>query len=105
MDLRGRFAYLLRDIDGLLAPVQPYAPLTLAEINRLGEQPRLILKLQRYTAPFDLTGHPTMTLPGGFSRCGVPIGLQLAGRDEIALCRMAMAFQSVTAWHRRHPLP
>lgn len=104
MDLRGRFAYLLRSIDGLLVPVQPCAPLTLTEIKRLGDQPGLILKLQRYTAPFDLTGHPTVTLPGGFGRCGMPIGLQLAGRDEITLCRMATAFQHVTGWHRRHPL-
>lgn len=105
MDLRGRFASLLRRIDGLLVPVQPFAPLTLTEIATLGEQPELILKLQRYTAPFDLTGHPTVTLPGGASRYGMPIGLQLAGLDEITLCRMAMAFQGVTVWHRRHPLP
>lgn len=103
MDLRGRFTDLLRSIDGLLLPVQPYAPLTLTEIRTLGDQPALIVKLQRYTAPFNLTGHPTITLPGGFSD-GMPIGLQLAGLDEITLCRMAMAFQRVTPWHRRHPL-
>lgn len=105
MDLRGRFAHLLRTIDALLVPVQPFAPLTLSEVSTLGGQPALILKLQRYTAPFDLTGHPTVTLPGGFSKHGMPIGLQLAGRDEITLSRTAMAFQRVTAWHRRHPLP
>lgn len=105
MELRGRFAYLLGNIDALLVPVQPYAPLTLDEIGTLGNQPELILKLQRYTAPFNLTGHPTVTVPGGLSSDGMPIGLQLAGRDEITLSRIAMAFQRVTAWHRRHPLP
>ena len=55
MDLRGRFAHLLRAIDALLVPVQPFAPLTLSEVSTLGGQPALILKLQRYTAPFDLT--------------------------------------------------
>ena len=104
MELRGRFAHLFRTIDALLVPVQPFAPLTLDEISILGRQPDLILKLQRYTAPFDLTGHPTVTLPGGFTERDMPIGLQLAGRDEPTLLRLAEAFQRETPWHRRHPL-
>jgi amidase len=104
MELRGRFAHLFRSIDLLLAPVQPFAPLTLADIRTLGAQPQLIHKLQRYTAPFDLTGHPTVTLPGGFSDAGMPIGFQLAGRDEGHLIRAAAAFQQETTWHRRHPV-
>lgn len=105
MELRGHFDRLFRTIDALLLPVQPFAPLTLADIQTLGDQPALVLKLQRYTAPFDLTGHPTVTLPGGLSESGLPIGLQLAGRDEATLIRAAVAFQQQTAWHRRHPLP
>jgi amidase len=104
MELRGRFAHLFRSIDLLLAPVQPFAPLTLPEIRTLGAQPQLILKLQRYTAPFDLTGHPTVTLPGGFDDAGMPIGFQLVGRDEGYLIRAAAAFQRETTWHRRHPM-
>jgi amidase len=104
MALRGCFAHLLRTIDALLVPVQPFAPLTLTENSTLGDQPELIVKLQRYTAPFDLTDHPTVTLPGGLSACDMPIGLQLAGRDETTLSRMAVAFQRETPWHRRHPL-
>jgi amidase len=104
MALRAEFSHLFLAIDALLMPVQPFAPLTLAEISTLGNQPRLILKLQRYTAPFDLTGHPTVTLPGGFSEHEMPIGLQLAGRDEATLIRTAVAFQRETSWHRRHPI-
>jgi amidase len=105
MQLRGRFAHQFRSIDMLLMPVQPFGPLTLAEINALGTRPDLILKLQRYTAPFDLTGHPTVVLPGGFSEQGLPIGFQLAGRCETTLLRAAIAFQRQTAWHKRHPIP
>lgn len=104
MALRGRFAHLFRSIDGLLMPVQPFAPLTLSDINTLGTQPDLILSLQRYTAPFNLTGHPTVTLPGGFSEDDLPIGFQLAGRCETTLLRAAIAFQGETNWHRRHPI-
>jgi amidase len=104
MELRGRFAHLFRTVDALLVPVQPFSPLTLTDISTLGDQPELIRKLQRYTAPFDLTGHPTVTMPGGFSEKEMPISLQLAGRDELTLSRMAVAFQRETPWHRRHPM-
>lgn len=102
LNLRGRFEHLFRTIDLLLLPVQPFAPLTLDAIRTLGNQPALISHLQRYTAPFDLTGHPTVTLPGGFSETGMPIGFQLAGRDEGKLIQAGAAFQRETNWHRRH---
>jgi amidase len=88
----------------LLVPVQPFAPLTLDAIRTLGHQPELIQKLQRYTAPFNLTGHPTVTLPGGFGDDGMPIGFQLAGHDEEKLIQAAAAFQCETNWHRHHPI-
>jgi amidase len=105
MDLRGRFSRLLQDIDVLLTPVQPFAPLDLASIRTLGTQPDLILKLQRYTAPFNLTGHPTLTLPGGFSDAGLPMGFQLVSAHwaEQVLLEAGVAFQEVTDWHTRHP--
>jgi amidase len=106
MELRGRFTRLMRTIDLLLLPVQPYAPVSLAVVRTLGEQPQLILDLQRYTAPLDLMGNPTITLPGGLTDSGIPIGFQLAGRhlDEATLLRAGIAFQSATTWHTRHPV-
>ncbi|HEV2441666.1 MAG TPA: amidase [Steroidobacteraceae bacterium] len=105
-DLRGRLARLFQTIDLLLAPVHPFAPLTLAEIRTLGEQAALVQKLQRYTAPFNMTGSPTITLPGGFNEAGLPIGFQLIARDhdEGNLVRAGVAYQRVTDWHRRHPI-
>ena len=105
LELRGRVAALFEAIDLLLVPVHPFPPLTLTTIRTLGEQPDLIAGLQRYTCPFDMTGHPTITLPGGFSAAGLPIGFQLvaANLDEATLVRAGAAFQRVTSWHRRHP--
>jgi amidase len=107
LELRGRVAALFRTIDVLLIPVHPFAPLTLDAIRTLGEQPELIAKLQRYTCPFDMTGNPTITLPGGFTPAGSPIAFQLvaAHLDEATLIRAGAAFQTVTSWHRRHPIP
>jgi amidase len=104
MAFRGRIAALFGTIDLLLTPVQPFAPLTLATISTLGEQPDLIADLQRYTCPFNMTGNATLTLPGGFSE-GMPIGLQLVAAQlgEAMLIRAGTAFQAETTWHRHHP--
>lgn len=105
MDLRGRADAVLAGVDVLLTPVHPFAPLSLATIATLGEQPDLIAGLQRYTCPFDMTGHPTLALPGGVDAAGLPIGLQLVAADlgEPALLAAGAAFQAATAWHRRRP--
>jgi Asp-tRNA(Asn)/Glu-tRNA(Gln) amidotransferase A subunit family amidase len=90
----------------ILTPVHPFAPPTLAMIRSLGEQPELISKLQRYTCPFNMTGNPTITLPGGFTDEGLPVAFQLvaANLEETTLVRAGTAFQGVTSWHRRHRL-
>jgi len=104
MELRGRFAELFMKVDVLLAPAQPFAPLTLDTIRTLGTQPELILRLQRFTAPFDMTGTPTISLPGGFTEAGLPVGFQLAAGSlhELQLVQAAKAFQGVTSWHHHH---
>jgi amidase len=106
MDLRGRIDALFADIDLLLIPVQPFAPPSLETIRTLGEQPDLIAGLQRYTCPFDMSGHPTITLPGGFTDEGLPIGFQLAAGhlNEAQLIQAGVAFQHMTQWHRRRPV-
>lgn len=105
-ELRGRMVALLQTVDLLLTPVHPYAPLSLAAVRTLGEQPALIAGLQRYTCPFNLTGHPTITLPGGLSQQGLPIGIQLVAPHlgEAMLVRAGTAFQGATDWHRQHPV-
>jgi amidase len=105
---RGRVEALFSGVDLVLTPVQPFAPLSLATVATLGEQPELIAALQRYTCPFNMSGHPTLTVPAGMAQDGLPIGLQLvaANLNEPALLRAGIAFQSVTGWHRhRPPLP
>lgn len=105
-EFRGRIDAVFDSVDLLLTPVQPFAPLTWAAVRTLGEQPRLIARLQRYTCPFNMTGSPTITLPCGHSRDGLPIGLQLVARHlrEDLLIRAGVAYQSVTQSHRRHPV-
>lgn len=56
-------------------------------------------------APFNVTGHPALGLPIGFSSRGLPLGMQIAGRtfDEETLYRVGHAYEQTCGWHRRHP--
>ncbi|MEO8362452.1 MAG: amidase [Vicinamibacteria bacterium] len=58
-----------------------------------------------YTAPFNLTGEPAISIPCGFNRAGVPIGLQLVARAfrEDTLLAAAHAYERATEWHTRQP--
>jgi amidase len=105
-DVRGRVATVLRSIDLLLIPAIPFSPPTLAMMRTLGEQPELLTGLLQFTCPFDMTGDPTITLPGGFTEGGLPMAFQLVAADmnEAKLVRAGAAFQGVTSWHRRHPI-
>jgi amidase len=54
------------------------------------------------TAPFDMTGHPSLSVPCGKSQ-GLPIGLMLTGRhfDDATLLRIGHAFEQQLAWEKR----
>ncbi len=57
------------------------------------------------TAPFDVYGVPALTLPCGFSKSGLPVGLMIAGPhfSEGKVLALAYAFQQATEWHKRKP--
>jgi aspartyl-tRNA(Asn)/glutamyl-tRNA(Gln) amidotransferase subunit A len=57
------------------------------------------------TLPFNLTGQPAISVPCGFTREGLPIGIQFVGRpfDEATLFRVGAAYESATDWHARKP--
>jgi len=58
-----------------------------------------------YTLPFNITGHPAMTVPCGFGRDGLPIGLQIVGRlhDEPTVLRIAALYEAAEGWTKRWP--
>lgn len=96
-------------VDAVIAPVAPVAAPTIAESD-VGNSPdaeAVIQRLTRFTRPINYLGVPSLTVPSGFTRNGLPVGLQLIGRsfDEATLLRIGAAFQRATDFHARLPKP
>lgn len=104
LKLAGAVAKTMLGCDLLLVPAIPTrAPLaSMFDRSMTSEE---FDGLTRFTAVFDMTGQPTLSLSGGFDARGVPMGFQLVGNalDEALLFGAGAAFQGVTSWHARHP--
>ena len=98
---------LFQDVDLLAGPTEPVtAPRILAQQVQAGELTvGTTAALTQYTRPYNITGTPAISVPCGFSRDGLPIGLQLAGRayDEPTVLRAAHAYEQATDWGQRRP--
>ena len=103
--LTGALNRLLASVDLLLMPVMPRAALVARGPAAPGGIPRPWRHRLRYTAPFDMSGHPTLTLPGGMTRDGVPVGFQIVVRafDEAGILAAGHAYQQATDWHLKRP--
>ena len=98
---------LLEEVDLLAGPTEPVtAPRILAPQVQAGEETvGTTAALTHFTRPYNITGFPAVSAPCGFSRDGMPIGLQLAGRpyEDGMVLRAARAYEQATEWHRRRP--
>jgi amidase len=103
--LTGELNRLLASVDLLLMPVMARAVWSTEALLAAGREPEAVAGRLRYTAPFDLSGHPTLTLPGGMTADGVPVGFQIVARafDEGAILTAGHAYQRATEWHSRRP--
>jgi amidase len=101
----GNLSALFAEIDLLLIPTQPRTDFTIAQERELFATAEGLSGFLRFATPFDMSGSPTITLPGGFTAKGLPLSFQLVGRhlEEELLVRAGHAYQQVTDWHHRHP--
>jgi aspartyl-tRNA(Asn)/glutamyl-tRNA(Gln) amidotransferase subunit A len=99
--LRRLYERFFEGFDLLITPSTPVVAPPIEGPDAI-EQARL---LTRFTAPFNLTGLPALSLPCGFSSDGLPIGLQIVGRPwaEAAVLRLAHAYEQATEWHLVRP--
>src|SRR5262249_4272423 len=93
-------------IDLLITPTAPVPPFAIAELladlNTLRNKEILML---HNTRPFNMLGLPTISVPCGVTRAGLPIGMQITGPHggEATVLRLAYAYEQATDWHKRHP--
>jgi aspartyl-tRNA(Asn)/glutamyl-tRNA(Gln) amidotransferase subunit A len=92
------------EVDFLVTPTTPVPPITITEALNMSPDPAGELWL-RNTRPFNAYGLPAISIPCGFTRAGLPIGLQLAGRNfsEASLLSFAYVFEQATPEHKRAP--
>jgi len=108
--LRRRFSAeldgLLGSVDLLISPCMPSLPPTAAEMVDVSLQVPDRADILTFTAPSDYSGHPTITLPVGLSRAGLPKAVQLLGRKqaEPTLVRAGHAFEQACSIGC-HPVP
>jgi amidase len=99
---------LLERYDALALPASQVAPFPVDEewVREIaGVEMGTYIEWMRSCSRISVTAHPAISVPAGFTPGGLPVGLQLVGRyrDEIALLRLAAAFEEATSSARRTP--
>lgn len=98
LEFNARLASVFEQVDLVLCPAIGNR---LGGVDGLGSDAPLdaLERLMRFTAPFDFSGSPTVTLPCGQSGDGMPVGMQLVGRhgEEDLLCRVARSYEGLAS--------
>lgn len=102
--VRRDFERAFESVDAIIAPISPVPAFTLGERT---SDPLSMYLADVFTLAINLAGIPGLSAPAGFTRSGLPIGVQLLGPwfEEARLLRIARAHERVTDfWKRRPPV-
>jgi aspartyl-tRNA(Asn)/glutamyl-tRNA(Gln) amidotransferase subunit A len=104
--LRRSVGNVFSSVDLLVTPTSPVRQMTIEE-GAIPDVPPPggVAPSLRNTQPFDIFGLPAISVPCGFTRDGLPIGLQITGPrfGESRVLALAQAYQQATEWHTRQP--
>jgi aspartyl-tRNA(Asn)/glutamyl-tRNA(Gln) amidotransferase subunit A len=83
----------------------PTSPTPAFKVGEKTENPLQMYLSDIFTISVNLAGLPGMSIPCGFTKAGLPIGLQLIGKpfDEATVLKVAHAYEQATDWHLRKP--
>jgi amidase len=104
LDFSGRFQRVFDQVDVVASPtlgVRMLSTMSASDPETFARMPAVT----RFTAPFNLSRNPTISLPCGWAADGFPASLQLVGRhfEETVIIRAAAAYEAATTWHSRRP--
>ena len=104
-DFRERVRAFFERFDLLLSPTLPVAGVDAGVSVPRGIAGRNIVTWVCYTYPFNLTGQPAASIPAGFTRDGLPVGLQIVSRAyrEDDLFSIAAALEAARPWAAHVP--
>ncbi|MEI6550603.1 MAG: amidase, partial [Betaproteobacteria bacterium] len=99
----GQLNAVLMQVDLILMPAMPFAAPSTERIANMRKESGYRRLMSRFTAPTDMSGHPTLTFPAGETAAGLPVAAQLVSGhlNEGLLVRAGSAFQNATQWHLR----
>ena len=106
---RSRLAMSMRQFhetyDLLLTPTMPLPAFSLGSDTPIGQDGSKWDDWSPFTFPFNLTGQPAATVPCGFTSDGLPVGLQIVGRnyDEATVLRAAYSYENTHPEHSQTP--
>jgi len=100
-EVRKRCEQFFESHECLIVPTTPIAAPTIEGHDAVEQAGRLT----RFTAPFNLAGLPALSVPCGFTKDGLPIGLQIVSRawGDAKVLNAGYAFEQATEWHKRSP--
>ena len=105
--LRRQFMEVMNDVDILVSATSPYPAPKHTDLTARFEDTNDVRKRfffrRAYTGCYSLTGLPAISIPGGFTADGLPIGLQIGAAPfaEETLLRASYAYEQATPWHTR----
>jgi Asp-tRNA(Asn)/Glu-tRNA(Gln) amidotransferase A subunit family amidase len=104
-DLREKMRVFFDEYDLLLTPTLPVAALDVGENRPVGFEGSNAVSWVQYTYPFNATGQPAASIPAGFTKDGLPVGLHMISRinTETDIFRAAAAFEAVAPWADKRP--
>lgn len=100
-EVKKRCELFFESTDFLIIPSTPIVAPAIAGNDAVEQAARLT----RFTAPFNLAGLPAISIPCGFTKAGLPIGLQIVSKawGDAKVLNAAYAYEQATEWHTQRP--
>ena len=98
---------VFENYDFLVTPTVAVKPFEIGKIgpDEIAGKPTTPIGWLPFTFPFNFTGQPAASIPAGFTRDGLPVGMQIVGKhyDDVGVLKISKAYQNVRPWQDKKP--